>query len=131
MYQRLKPIQGTTVPVFYGEARFRGERAIILSDIGGDPLYSPKIPVFTKVKFTEKLQEAIEAMQAQGVEHGDISLPNYHLVDGRIFIVDHEMSQVLDANDLEWAEERKHEDIERLWDHLQKTQDCQRYDGIR
>ncbi|KAK3905070.1 hypothetical protein C8A05DRAFT_31116 [Staphylotrichum tortipilum] len=34
MYARLRPLQGSVIPVFFGEASLDGCRALILSDVG-------------------------------------------------------------------------------------------------
>lgn len=128
IYKKLKPIQGKVVPVYYGEASFEGKRALVLSDVGGDPLYSPQIPVFTKEDFTEKMSQAIGALHQLGVEHDDNFLPNYHLVNNRIFILDHEMSQPVEEDDKKL---HMQDDISQLWGHLQEQQNTQRFDGLR
>lgn len=128
IYKRLKSIQGNVVPVCYGEAKYQGHRALILSDIGGNSLYSPQIPVLTKEDFTEKMSKAIGALHQLGVEHDDNFLPNYHLVNDRIFILDHEMSQLVEEEDKKLYME---DDISQLWSHLQTQQNTQRFDGLR
>lgn len=128
VYPCLRPIQGIVVPVFFGTAYCDGKEALVLSDVGGRPLYSSHIPSFTKEDFHLKLRPAVQAMQKCGYRQGDTLLSNYHLVNGKIFVVDHEMTEPIEDDEVDdWMEI----DIDDMWDNLQRIQESQRHDGFR
>ena len=89
----LKPLQGTVVPIFYGEVQYSGMRALLFSDIGGFPLNDPDAPEILEPKLSQMLNYAFAATLRLGAQHGDTRLDNIHLVGDRIMIVDWEMGE--------------------------------------
>lgn len=88
-YKRLQPLQGTRVPVYYGEAVCDGTRAHVLSDVGGLTLFDAN---GLDYKIVDKLlKEAYDDLHTSGVTHDDVKLENYMLVGNKIMIVDFEM----------------------------------------
>lgn len=115
MYERLRPLQGSIVPVFYGETKVEGERALVLEDVGGRTLgavafdlgWGPgdaKCPDDAAIKDRDKYSEAeIERMVREslaaivnlGVKPQDANTSNCLLVDGRVVFIDHEQDELV------------------------------------
>jgi tRNA A-37 threonylcarbamoyl transferase component Bud32 len=88
-YQKLKSIQGTVTPVFYGEAVFdEGVKALVLSDVGGVRLDDQEALEIEETKMKEMVKTAYSHLTDLGFAHDDINLGNFHLVHGKIFILD-------------------------------------------
>ncbi len=125
MYEIMKPIQGSVVPVLFGQASFQAGamlpstdahgtplRALLLSDVGGLPFSSPKLPRFTYEELAPRLEHALQAMHRLGLGHDDIRLDNYHLVGDRIVILDHEFTH---TSDPDWAEGEVERSMGMFW----------------
>lgn len=91
-YERLKPLQGTVVPICYsyGRARFRGARALILQDVGGISLFEPAGATLELEGLRHLLQECYHALHALGVHHDDPKLEHFRLVNGKLMVLDFE-----------------------------------------
>ncbi|KAJ2893944.1 hypothetical protein MKZ38_008067 [Zalerion maritima] len=98
MYQRLRPLQGRVIPVYYGEARCEGVRAIILQDIHGVPPFGQQKPYITADEFRRKLEVAYQELCTFGVITDDDKLANTILVDDKVMLVDLEMACDADVN---------------------------------
>ena len=103
-YERLKPVQGTAVPVYYGEAEYAGRRALVLSDLGNKSF--DEAPGYDKdiENVITKIEAPFRALASCGVSHGNPDLHNLMLVDGesRIMIVDFELASLNDS--LYWSQ---------------------------
>ncbi|POR35493.1 Uncharacterized protein TPAR_04312 [Tolypocladium paradoxum] len=128
MYKLLKPLQGTVVPKLYGMVNYKHTRALLLSDIGGLPLYSPKGPELGEQEFHEKVGKALRALHSVGVDHDDVKLDNYHLVGDDIFVLDHELSSEFNPEN---SERFIRGSLKRLWYMYSAHQRTMRYDGLR
>ncbi|KAK5998644.1 hypothetical protein PT974_01025 [Cladobotryum mycophilum] len=100
-YNLLRPIQGITVPRFYGLTRYEGARSIILQDIGGASLFDPKGLLLDFEELRDLLQTCHREIHPYGIHQGDTQLGNFQLVDGRMMALDFEMAE------FDLAEERK------------------------
>jgi hypothetical protein len=87
-YQRLKPLQGTIIPKFYGLLRYNGTRAMLLEYLGGISLSSPEGATMTLEELSSLLQPCYRALHAFDVHQDDANLSNFQLVDGKIKVLD-------------------------------------------
>ncbi|SPQ21176.1 a505a8da-e047-4946-99ab-bbf81f681c51 [Thermothielavioides terrestris] len=106
IYQRLAPVQGTVVPVCYGEASCpatddTGPRALVLSDIGGIGLYEDAAGGLDTEHVEAMLLEALRALTNLGVTHDDSKLDNFRLVreKDRIMVIDFDSSYIMAETD--------------------------------
>jgi len=90
-YAKLKPLQGIVIPKLYGQVSYDKTRSLLLSDVGGVNLSTPAGSLLELSEFRRLLRQALTAIAQFGVEHGDQKLDNYHLVDGKIMVVDFEV----------------------------------------
>ena len=95
MYDRLRPIQGTVVPVFYGVAAGRGEdgkeeRALVISDVGGRQLGGVSYAEHSLDELRGMVKLALEAIYRLGVLPTDANLSNCLVVGDRVMVVDYE-----------------------------------------
>ncbi|KAF5717571.1 hypothetical protein FMUND_5664, partial [Fusarium mundagurra] len=102
-YNRLRPIQGLTIPKLYGTIHYANTRALILSDIGGSSLSTPDGAVLDEQDIEPLLHQALTSLNEYGVCHDDTKLDNFHLVadegKDKIMIVD------LESADFDQTEE--------------------------
>lgn len=87
-YRHLKPLQGIVIPTFYGSLRYNGTRALLLEYIGGTPMSMPEAATMSLEELSDLLQPCYRAIHALGVHHDDPNLSNFHLVDGRVMVLD-------------------------------------------
>ena len=92
-HERFKSLQGSVIPVFFGEGTFNDGPIIILSEVVGKTLYELS---FSKVAISldelrVRLENALESIHLLGAEYLDQQLSNFILCDtGEIMIVDFE-----------------------------------------
>lgn len=87
MYEKLRDLQGTHIPAFYGEAEYAGQRALLISYVDGDTL--DNITHLEDADLERKLEDAFATLQPYGVAQEDHNLNSYILVDDqRIVIID-------------------------------------------
>ena len=102
MYARLSAIQGSTIPVCFGETSLDGRRALVLSDVGRVTLCDKPSLQRDRDDMEKMIDDAFWALAKFGVGYGDIKLDNFHLVNGpdgdnrKIMIVDLESVEELD-----------------------------------
>lgn len=87
-YESVKPLQGIVLPHYYGELRYEGTRALLLSDIGGDNLTTPQASVFQEAELFRMLRAAFLALMSFNIVQGDLKLDNFHVVGDKIMAVD-------------------------------------------
>jgi hypothetical protein len=109
-YEYLRPLQGVTIPRYYGCSDYEGKKALVLSNIGGACLATPEGAVLNEKDLRELATEALRALFSMGVAYDDTKLDNFHLVtdNGRdkIMIVDLEIvDQSLSEDDLAFTTE--------------------------
>ncbi|RBR12923.1 uncharacterized protein FIESC28_08414 [Fusarium coffeatum] len=88
-YNKLRPIQGDTIPRYYGCTTYNNRRAIVVSDVGGFCLNNAEGAVLSKEDLEPLIYQSLRSLNAYGVEHCDPKLDNYMLVtdNGRDKIV--------------------------------------------
>ncbi|KAL2757046.1 hypothetical protein ACRALDRAFT_1075753 [Sodiomyces alcalophilus JCM 7366] len=89
-YAKLRPLQGTVIPEFFGQLRYGNTKALLLSDIGGACLATPEGSLLEVADFRRMLSQALAAMSQFGILHGDPKLDNFHLTGDKIMMVDFE-----------------------------------------
>jgi hypothetical protein len=87
-YQRLNPLQGATIPKFYGLLRYNVTKAMLLEYLGGISLSAPEGATMTLEELSSLLQPCYRALDAFGVHQDDANLSNFQLVDGKIKVLD-------------------------------------------
>lgn len=90
MYVRMRALQGHGIPILYGEAAHKGDRALVLSDVGGVPLYDDEGLELDVYNVTKMLEDALRPIIAFGVEYADAKLDNFRLVGNQIVVLDFE-----------------------------------------
>lgn len=89
-YARLRPLQGTVIPELFGEVSYRGNRALLLSDIGGASADSPEGCLMDFAQFDRAVRECMAAVAKFGVTKDDVKLDNYHVVGAKVMAIDFE-----------------------------------------
>lgn len=92
-YDILRPLQGTILPYFYGEAVYGGSPALVLSAIAGSNLFDlarNKFPESKNEILQKGLEDAFKALTSYGVEYWDEKLDNFSWVDEdqRVMVID-------------------------------------------
>lgn len=95
-YARLRPLQGTVIPELFGEVSYRGNRALLLSDIRGASADSPEGCLMDVAQFGRAVRECMAAVAKFGVTQDDVKLDNYHVVGAKVMAIDFEMVSDLD-----------------------------------
>jgi hypothetical protein len=91
-YAKLRSLQGTVVPILFGELRDDNTLALFLSDVGGVCLAAPDGAMLKLEEFRLLVRQALTAIARFGVLQDDAKLDNFHLNDGRVMVVDLEMT---------------------------------------
>ncbi|KAK4095889.1 hypothetical protein N658DRAFT_481541 [Parathielavia hyrcaniae] len=135
-YDVLKPIQGTIVPQFYGEAVYDGSPTLVLSFIDGKTLFDlwrDRVQRYTAVQeafldevttspapedcLRELLEEALRPLTSYGVHYTDTKLDNFLIKDdGRVMVVDLEQVE-LDTTPI-WEESVNSANVDSLIETL-------------
>lgn len=94
-YKLLRPLQGTVIPYFYGEAVHDGSPALVFSTVAGSTLFYLALNEFPKCRdaaLRKGLEDAFRALILYGVEYEDEKLDNFLWVDEdeRVVIIDFE-----------------------------------------
>ncbi|KAL7967221.1 hypothetical protein HDV63DRAFT_382794 [Trichoderma sp. SZMC 28014] len=88
-YEALEPLQGTYIPKYLGLGEFNGIKSHVLSDVGGicmADLDEDNEAIAPAIK--QLFRHTISTVAAMGYYQNDMRLDNFHLVGGRIVIVD-------------------------------------------
>ncbi|KAI1190640.1 hypothetical protein F5B17DRAFT_385965 [Nemania serpens] len=110
VYERLKPVQGISVPIFLGAIDLRSINRTYYYDHriaiihmtflswGGHDLYKVKIGEGERMRLGAGLSRALRAVHQQGVVHGNIRRPNIlqNHETGDIMLIDFERASLLD-----------------------------------
>lgn len=108
-YDVLKPIQGTIVPYFYGEAVYDGSPALVLSFIEGETLTHLWRNLPEKV-LEQRFEEALGALTSYGVHYTDAKLDNFMMRnDGGLVVIDFE--QVKLGSTRSWKESPNRDNV--------------------
>ncbi|KAK0655244.1 hypothetical protein B0T16DRAFT_314567 [Cercophora newfieldiana] len=91
-YAKLHLLQGTVVPRLFGELQYDNTPALLMSDIGGVCLAAPEGGMLELDEFRRLVRQALTALSRFGVLQDDTKLDNFHLTDGRVMVVDLEMT---------------------------------------
>ncbi|CAG9986281.1 unnamed protein product [Clonostachys byssicola] len=78
-YNRLKPIQGLTIPRCYGSTHFSGRKALILQHCPGETLEQPEAATLSYSESKKLLGDSFNEMADQGAVQQDASLSNFIL----------------------------------------------------
>jgi hypothetical protein len=105
-YKRLKSLQGSVIPTFFGQGTFNDSPVIIISEVVGKTLYNlahSGVPVSLD-ELQRLLEKAMGLLHSCGAEYLDQRLDNFFLCDtGEVMIVD--LEQVRFPLDLkEWKD---------------------------
>lgn len=92
-YGWLKPLQGVVIPTYYGRLRYNGTRTLILEYLGGPSLSSPEGATLRLEELSTLLQPCYRALHAFGVHHDDSNLSNFHLMNGKVMVLDLESAE--------------------------------------
>ncbi|KAF4957889.1 hypothetical protein FGADI_2718 [Fusarium gaditjirri] len=131
-YNRLRPLQGLTIPKLYGMVQYANTRALILSDIGGSCIATPGGAVLTEQDIEPLFHQALTSLNEYGICHDDTKLDNFHLVtdDGKdkIMIVDLESADFDQTEEeLAYTAKSKTKSLLRQYrNHLK----CLEHDGV-
>lgn len=88
MYQRLKSLQGSVIPRFYGDAICEGSPALILSEVVGVLPFQQKLPPLPREEFQKRVESALEELRKFGLSYDDVKLDNMLLVEKQLVFVD-------------------------------------------
>lgn len=90
-YERLKSLQGSVIPTFFGQGTFNGSPVIIISEVVGKTLHDlahSGVPISLD-ELQRPLEKAMWLLHSCGAEYLDQRLDNFFLCDtGEIMIVD-------------------------------------------
>ncbi|KAF5692053.1 hypothetical protein FDENT_3073 [Fusarium denticulatum] len=131
-YNKMRPIQGLTIPKLYGMIQYANTRALILSDIGGSSLSTPDGVVLDEQDIEPLLYQALTSLNEYGVCHDDTKLDNFHLVadegKDKIMIVDLESADFDQTQEeLAYTAKSKTKSLLRQYrNHLK----CLEHDGV-
>ena len=95
-YARLQPLQGHTIPIYYGEAQCDGTPAILLEDVEGEPPFRQQRPFLSEAEFRRRLEAAYETFRSFGLMTDDTKLGHTLLVGDKVVFVDLEGVHELD-----------------------------------
>ncbi|WQF86477.1 Putative protein kinase-like domain superfamily [Colletotrichum destructivum] len=95
VYEHLQDLQGSAIPIMYGLGTIDGDRALVMSDIGGTALIEEETPRMENSQLEAKLVPVLRQIRSQGVRLQDLSSLNVHLCEGEIRIVDFEAAEIL------------------------------------
>lgn len=90
-YERLKSLQGSVVPTFFGEGTFNDSPIIIISEVVGKTLHelAHSMATISSDELRGPLEKALEQIHSLGAEYLDQKLDNFILCNtGEIMIVD-------------------------------------------
>lgn len=129
MYAKLRDLQGTVVPKYYGEPTCSdGIPSMLLSDVGGHPLWSPAAAGIPCKVLERLLDESLSALAVYNICHYDSKLDNFHLVDGkRVVVLDFETAEELKPADVDYS---KKSDLDFLLDTYRRHQEGLKHDGL-
>lgn len=101
-YEKLKSLQGSVIPTFFGQGSFNGSPVIIISVVKGKTFHElaySGVPASSD-ELRRPLEEAMQLLHSHGAEYLDQRLDNFFLCDtGEVMIVD--LEQVSFPPDLE------------------------------
>jgi len=103
-YAKLHSLQGVIIPKLFGELRYgNNTRALLMSDIGGASLATPEGGMLGLDEFKRLIHQALGAFSHFRITQDDVKLDNFHLVDGKIMVVDLEsVNEDLSDEDFEF-----------------------------
>lgn len=116
-YDLLSGLQGTVIPILYGEAMYDRTPALVLSAISGTTLLElarNNFPKSEEAALEAKIVAALQAFVKEGVQYNDERLDNFLLSDedGQVKIVDLEHVNLSSTN--VWPESFNYDTAECL-----------------
>ncbi|KAK0640841.1 hypothetical protein B0T16DRAFT_418545 [Cercophora newfieldiana] len=91
-YAKVRPLQGIVVPRLFGELQYDNTTALLMSDIGGMCLAAPEGGMLELDEFRRLIRQALTELSRFRVLQDDVKLDNFHLTDGKVMVVDLEMT---------------------------------------
>ncbi|RSL69357.1 hypothetical protein CEP53_002247 [Fusarium sp. AF-6] len=88
IYERLKNLQGRMIPRLYGEARFEGTRALVLSEVHGIMPWEQELPPLKLEEFKALVEVVFRELNVLGLGYEDIPMGNFIIAKDRIVLVD-------------------------------------------
>lgn len=132
-YNLLKPLQGTVIPHFYGEAVYDGSPALVISAIASSNLFDltrNKFPESKDQALQETLDNVMKALTSYGVEYIDQRLDNFLWTDSeRVMIIDLELVEF--GTTKIWERSVNRTSPESLIDEFRRTRDPERLSRYR
>lgn len=128
-YDLLKPIQGTVIPYFYGEAVYDASPALVLSAIAGTTLFElarEEFPQSEDEILQEHQEKALEALWSYGVEYTDQKLDNFFATDDSRRVMDIDFELVEFDNTKVWEKSINHAGVLSLMDDYKNTREPNR-----
>jgi hypothetical protein len=127
-YAKPRPLQGVVIPRCFGEFKYEGKRALLLSDIGGACLATAEGGLLEIADIRRMLRQTLDALAPFGIMQDDSKLDNYHVVGDRIMAVDLErVNEGLTDKMLSFHMESE---MDELAEHYEATQHCLWIDGL-
>jgi hypothetical protein len=128
-YAKLAPLQDVVIPRCFGQLRYEGTRALLLSDIGGVCLATPEGGLLDLGDFRRMMRQALDAFLPFGILQDDSKLDNYHLVGDKIMVVD--LERVSDGlTDKQFISSLIESEVKRLAQCYEEHQLCLWMDGF-
>ncbi|KAL2190507.1 hypothetical protein L209DRAFT_184802 [Thermothelomyces heterothallicus CBS 203.75] len=128
-YAKLAPLQDVVIPRCFGQLRYKGTRALLLSDIGGVCLATPEGGLLDLGDFRRMMRQALDAFLPFGILQDDSKLDNYHLVGDKIMVVD--LERVSDGlTDKQFISSLVESEVKRLAQCYEEHQTCLWMDGF-
>lgn len=117
VYDRLRPLHGTLVPHYYGEALYDGLPVIMLSEIHGQTFWdlAQIRDIEPLPELERKVQSAFRALHDHGVSHGDSTLTNILYTGSRVMLIDFEFSALDDSDGLRTEWQYKYCYSKQIW----------------
>lgn len=88
IYKRLENLQGRMIPQLYGEARFEGTRALVLSEVIGIMPWEQELPPLRLEEFKALVEVVFRELNVLGLGYEDISMGNFIIAKDRVVLVD-------------------------------------------
>lgn len=90
-YNTWKSLQGIRILRYFGELKYKGTKAILLSNIGGACVGEPVGALLDKEEFRRLIKDTLSDLAQFGALPDDTRLENFHIVGDKMMAVDFEM----------------------------------------
>ncbi len=100
VYNKLKPLQGNLIPIFYGEAEYEGTRAFVLSEVDGVVSCLQSHPPLPGEEFKRRVEAIYQKLDVFKFSYDDANLGNILLTKDGAMLVDLESAWEPEPGDL-------------------------------